>query len=221
MELFNSVLSEGMNIESFFVCLFGALLCGIIVAFAASIKSGVSKSFVISLVLLPMVVEVVIAMVNGNTGTGIAVMGAFSLVRFRSVPGKAKDIAALFISMTAGIVCSAGYVVLAVVFTIIVGAILVLLALVPLADERTLDLRITVPESLCFATEFDDLFKEYTKSHRLTRAKTSNMGSLYVLFYKIEMKDRDKMKEFIDKLRCRNGNLEISIAESAENGDTI
>lgn len=221
MELFNSVLSEGMTAPSFFICLFGARLCGVIVAFAASVKSNASKSFVISLILLPMVVEVVIAMVNGNTGTGIAVMGAFSLVRFRSVPGKAKDIAALFLAMTAGIVCSAGYVVLAVIFTVFVSAILLLLSFVPLGDEKTLDLHITVPESLCFATEFDDLFKEYTKSHRLTRAKTSNMGSLYVLYYKIEMNDRNKMQEFIDKLRCRNGNLEISIAESAESVESI
>lgn len=221
MELFESVLREGMTAGAFFTSLFAAMICGIIVAFAASLKSNATKSFVISLVLLPMVVSVVISMVNGNTGTGIAVMGAFSLVRFRSVPGKAKDIAALFLSMTAGIVCSAGYVVLAIIFTVAVSAILLLLSFLPLGDEKALDLHITVPESLCFATEFDDLFKEYTKNCRLVKAKTSNMGSLYVLYYKIEMKDRNKMQEFIDKLRCRNGNLEISIAESAEGIESI
>lgn len=221
MSLFESVISNELTLDSFLICLGAALLCGIIVAAAASVKANVSKSFVVSLVLLPMIVETVITMVNGNIGTGVAVMGAFSLVRFRSVPGKAKDIAALFLAMTSGIACSAGYVGLALIFTAAVSAVMVVLSFIPLGSERALELRITVPESLNFADEFDDLLEKYTKSHKLFKVKTSNMGSLYVLNYKIQMKDRSKMKEFIDKLRCRNGNLEISIIEAEEGAESI
>lgn len=216
MQLFESILKDGITIETYLVCLGAALLCGVLSAVAASAKAHPTKSFVISLVLLPMIVETVITMVNGNIGTGVAVMGAFSLVRFRSVPGKAKDIAAIFMTMTSGLACAAGYVGIAIIFTLIICGVMLIMSYLPLGGERAMDLHITIPESLRFADEFDDLFAEYTKKHRLVRAKTSNMGSLYVLYYKIELKDTQKMQEFIDKIRCRNGNLEISIAESAE-----
>lgn len=216
MQLFESILSNTITAESYFMCLGAALICGMISAFAASIKAYPTKSFIISLVLLPMIVETVITMVNGNIGTGVAVMGAFSLVRFRSVPGKAKDIVAIFMAMTSGLACAAGYISIAFIFTLIICAVMVCLSFLPLGGEKTMDLHITIPESLRFANEFEDLFREYTKKHRLVRAKTTNMGSLFVLYYKVELKDGQKMQEFIDKLRCRNGNLEISLAEAVE-----
>ncbi len=217
MQLFESVIEGNLTAKSYFICLGVALLCGVICAVAATVKSHPTKSFLVSLVLLPMIVETVITMVNGSVGTGVAVMGAFSLVRFRSVPGKAKDIAVIFLAMTSGLACAAGYVLIAVIFTAIVAAISAVLAFIPMGGERNMELRITIPESLQFANQFDDLFCEYTKTHRLIKAKTSNMGSLYILLYKIQLKDATKMQEFIDKLRCRNGNLEISIGESADN----
>lgn len=219
--LFESVISEGITAAGFFVCLISALVCGIITAFGASFKTHTTKSFLISLILLPMIVSTVITMVNGNIGTGVAVMGAFSLVRFRSVPGKAKDIAAIFLSMTAGLACAGGYVAIAILFTVIVCAVMVVLSLIPFGDDRMLMLSITVPETLNFSDAFDDLFKEYTDRYRLAQTRTSNMGSLYKLSYKIVLKDRTQMKEFIDKLRCRNGNLEISISENPEGGDEL
>lgn len=216
MQLFESILSGGITLDTYLICLGAAFLCGVLSAVAASAKAHPTKSFIISLVLLPMIVETVITMVNGNIGTGVAVMGAFSLVRFRSVPGKAKDIAAIFMAMTAGLACSAGYIGIAIIFTLIICAVTVIISFIPMGAEKSMDLHITIPESLRFADEFEDLFEEYTKKHRLVRAKTSNMGSLYVLYYNIQLKDSRNMQEFIDKLRCRNGNLEISIAESAE-----
>lgn len=214
--MFESILvNNRFDTQSFFICFGIALLCGIICAVAASVKNRPTKSFITSLILLPMIVLVVIVMVNGNTGTGVAVMGAFSLVRFRSVPGKAKDIVTIFLAMTSGLACAAGYVYIALTFTAMAAAVAVALSFIPLGGEKNLDLHITIPETLRFANEFDDIFAEYTKNHRLVRAKTSNMGSLYVLYYKIQLKDITKMQEFIDKIRCRNGNLEISIAESA------
>lgn len=219
--IFNSILLEGINFRNYSICLITALVCGILVAFAASYKSYVSKSFIISLIVLPMIVETVIIMVNGNVGTGVAVMGAFSLVRFRSVPGKAKDIAAIFLSMTSGLACAAGYVWIALLFNVFVCAVLIVLANIPMGEERFMDLHITVPESLRFAKEFDDIFDEYTKKYRLVQTKTTNMGSLYKLQYKIQMKDKIDIQEFIDKLRCRNGNLEIAIIEAMEGSEEL
>lgn len=214
-------LLNNFSLKVYFIGLLFALGCGILAAVASSIRSRTSKSFAMSLVLLPMVVQTVIMMVSDNVGVGVAITGAFSLVRFRSVPGKAKDIAAIFLAMTAGLVCGAGYGLLALLFTLVVGAIMTLLTFVPMRDQAMVELHITVPESLRFANGFDDLFERYTRKHWLVKAKTTNMGSLYKLFYKIELKDESKMQEFIDELRCRNGNLEIVISEILEGGDAL
>ena len=214
MNLFESVIGSEITLSAYLLCIGAALLCGLITAACASVRSHPTKSFLVALVLLPIIVSTVITMVNGNIGTGIAVMGAFSLVRFRSVPGKARDIVLIFLAMTAGLTCAGGYVAIALIFTVIVCAVALVLSFVPLADENAMNLEITVPESLHFADSFNEIFEKYTKKHRLVRTKTTNMGSLYKLYYKVELKNRSEMQEFIDKLRCRNGNLEISLAEA-------
>ena len=160
-------------------------------------------------------------MVNGNIGTGIAVAGAFSLVRFRSAAGKAKDISSIFLVMTAGIACAAGYLAIALLFTVIASALILLLSQISMRCDRLLDLHITVPESLHFADAFDDLFAQYTKQWKLIKTKTSNMGSLYKLDYKIELKELSSMQEFLNALRCRNGNLEIALLESTQEGEEL
>ena len=218
--IFKQIAVGEFSTSAYLICLGAALLCGVICAFAASYRSRTTKSFLVSLILLPMIVETVIVMVNGNVGTGVAVMGAFSLVRFRSVPGKARDISAIFLAMTSGLAAAAGYPALAVVFTVLVAVVMIVLAHIPMG-ERAMELHITVPESLQFAGEFDDLFEKYTKSARLVKTKTTNMGSLYKLTYKIELKDRDDIKSFTDELRCRNGNLEISILEAEEGTEEL
>lgn len=221
--LFESVISPEMGITaaSFSICLVAALLCGIICAFAASVKTESSKSFLTSLIVLPMIVSTVITMVNGNIGTGVAVMGAFSLIRFRSVPGKAKDIAVIFLSMAAGLACSGGYVAIALLFTIIVSAVLIVLAYIPYGDDKKTELSITVPESLCYNDAFDDILRKYTHSYRLIRTKTASMGALFKLTYRIEMKKPAETQDFINELRCRNGNLEIVISYVTEGGDEL
>ena len=214
LEMFDSILvGNTITPGVYLVCLLGAGVCGILTALAASFRSHASKSFLTSLILLPMIVCTVIAMVNGNVGTGIAVMGAFSLIRFRSVPGKARDIVVIFLTMTAGLTCAGGYVGIALLFTVIVCLGMVVLSIIPMGSERSMDLHITIPESLRYADEFGDLFAKYLKSHRLLQAKTTNMGSLYKLHYRVEMKDAKQGQAFIDELRCRNGNLEISLCE--------
>lgn len=211
--IFDSVITAEVTVKTFLICLGCSFLCGVIAALGAGIRSRTSKSFLASLILLPMIVYTVITMVNGNIGTGVAVMGAFSLVRFRSVPGKAKDIVSIFLAMTAGLACASGYVALAVLFTLIVSVIAVAISFIKIGEDSSLLLNITVPESLNIAHGFDDLFKTYTKKYRLISTKTSNMGSLYKLSYRVELKDGDKAQEFIDALRCRNGNLEIMLTE--------
>lgn len=214
LDLFDTILvGSDIDLVTYLLCLLAAGLCGVITAFAAAFRNHASKSFLSSLILLPMIVCTVIAMVNGNVGTGIAVMGAFSLIRFRSVPGKARDIVVIFLSMTAGLACAGGYVGIALVFTVLVGMGMLLISLIPMGNERSMDLHITIPESLRYMDEFNDLFAKYLKSHRLLQAKTTNMGSLYKLHYRVEMKDVKQSQSFIDELRCRNGNLEIALSE--------
>ena len=218
LSIFSSILTGEFSVGLYLVCLLFAGICGAVTALALSRESSVSRSFLLSLVVLPIIVTTVILMVNGNVGTGIAVAGAFSLVRFRSAAGKARDISAIFLVMTAGLACAAGYLAVALLFTIIASAVMLLLSRIPLSCDRFAALHITVPESLHFTDAFDDLFEKYTKSRKLTKAKTSNMGSLYKLEYKIEMKDPAAIQEFLDALRCRNGNLEIALLENTEEG---
>ena len=219
--LFHSVLSDGFSIEIYLLCLLFAGLCGVVAALALSRESTASRSFLISLVVLPVIVTTVILMVNGNVGTGIAVAGAFSLVRFRSAAGKARDISAIFMVMTAGLACSSGYIAIALLFTLIASGMILVLSRIPMSCDRFVTLHITVPESVHFANAFDDIFEQYTKSRKLTKAKTSNMGSLYKLDYKIEMKNPSAAQEFLDALRCRNGNLEIALLNAEEGGDEL
>ena len=214
LDIFDTILiSADIDILTYLLCLASAGACGVLSALAASFRTHASKSFLTSLILLPMIVCTVIAMVNGNVGTGIAVMGAFSLIRFRSVPGKARDIVVIFLAMTAGLACAGGYVAIALLFTLIVCLGMVIVSLIPMGSERSMDLHITIPESLRYANEFDDLFSKYLKAHRLVQVKTTNMGSLYKLHYRVEMKDAKQGQAFIDELRCRNGNLEIALCE--------
>ena len=219
--IFSSVLSGSFSLGLYLLCLLAAGLCGAVAALALGRESTASRSFLISLVVLPIIVTTVILMVNGNIGTGVAVAGAFSLVRFRSAAGKARDISAIFLVMTAGLACAAGYLAAALLFTLIASGLMLLLSRVPMRCERFAMLHVTVPESLHFANAFDDLFEQYTKSCRLVKAKTSNMGSLYKLHYRIEMRDPAAMQDFLDALRCRNGNLEIALLNDTEGGEDL
>lgn len=219
--MINVLDTSGFSLKRYLLATAVAFACGLLVAIAASFKNRPSKSFLTSLILLPAIVETVILMVNGSVGTGIAVAGAFSLVRFRSVPGKAKEIAAIFLVMTAGLTCAAGYIVIALLFSLITATVMVVLSYLPVRGEKDFELRITVPETLNYTGAFDDLFKKYTKSARLERIKTTNMGSLYRLTYRVELKDVAQSKEFLDELRCRNGNLEIAILESPERDEEL
>ena len=206
--------TSSIAIMDFILCIGAALVLGLLTALFFSYKNNCSKSFVATLVLLPAIVCVVILMVNGNIGTGVAVAGAFSLIRFRSVPGSAKEIAAIFLAMAAGLVTGMGYIGYAVLFVLVIGFAGILLTKLHFGESHTQPtdktMRITIPEDLDYTGVFDDLFDNYTARHSLVSVKTTNMGSLFKLTYNLTLKDPATEKEFIDKLRCRNGNLEIS-----------
>ena len=219
--IFSTVLTGSFSAGTYLLCLLVAGICGAVTALVLSRESTSSRSFLLSLVVLPIIVTTVITMVNGNVGTGVAVAGAFSLVRFRSAAGRARDISAIFLVMTAGLACAAGYITIALLFTVIASGVILLLSRIPMSCDRFTELHITVPESVHFADAFDDLFEQYTRSWKLTRAKTSNMGSLYRLNYKIEMKNPAAVQDFIDALRCRNGNLEIALLNATEEGEEL
>lgn len=212
--LFNPIYTTSFTFTSYIICTVTSLVLGLIIALSSGFKSRRSRSFLLSLFLLPAIVQTVIMLVNGSVGTGIAVMGAFSLVRFRSVPGSAKEIVSIFLAMATGLETAMGYVFLASLFVIIVCAVMILSSFVKIREKDDLirELRITVPEDLNYAHSFDDLFETYTNSTKLVTVKTTNMGSLYKLVYKIQLKDEEQIQSFIDDLRCRNGNLEIAIA---------
>lgn len=211
--ILNPIYTDTFTIQTYIICTIISLVLGCLIAFVTGYKSRKSKSLTLALVLLPAIVQTVIMLVNGNVGTGIAVMGAFSLIRFRSVPGTAKDIVCIFLAMATGLATAMGYVFLAVVFVVIISLAMLAVNFIkfPLSDDLNRELKITIPEDLNYAHCFDDLFEKYTKSAKLVLVKTTNMGSLYKLTYNIELINEDIVQNFIDDLRCRNGNLEISV----------
>lgn len=198
-----------------------ALAIGWILARFYMYRAKYTKSFVATLVLLPAVVCVVIMMVNGNVGTGVAVAGAFSLVRFRSVPGSAKEIGAIFLAMGTGLIVGMGYIGYAFLCAVLLGAVSAWLNGMNFGAKKQAalykTLRITIPEDLDYTDVFAPILQEYTSAHELTQVRTTNMGSLFKLTYDITLRSAGEEKQMIDKLRCRNGNLEISISNQETN----
>lgn len=200
-----------MTISTALICTFVSLILGLVIALVYMAHGTYSKNFVITLALLPAMVQIVIMLVNGNLGTSVAVLGAFSLIRFRSVPGSSREISSIFFSMAVGLATGTGYVVFAAVITIIISLVMLILCRSPFGEHKLLDkeLRITIPENLDYSEIFDDIFSAYTKKVSLERVKTTNLGSMYELSYYIVLKRAEDEKALIDAIRCRNGNLTV------------
>ena len=213
--IFDSATVSVIPVGQFLLCVAVALVIGLILAAAYMYRARYTKSFVTTLAVLPAVVCVVIMMVNGNIGAGVAVAGAFSLVRFRSVPGTAREIGVLFLAMGAGLICGMGYLAYAVLFTVVLCCVMLVYSHVGLGSGRgslQRSLRITIPEDLNYTSVFDEPFSQYTTEHELMQVKTTNMGSMFRLTYNITLADAGSEKALIDDLRCRNGNLEILLS---------
>ena len=215
--LFDTELTSVISVGDFLLCVIFSLVLGLMMALGYMYKTRYTKSFVITLALLPAVVCGVIMMVNGTVGAGVAVAGAFSLVRFRSVPGTAKEICILFLAMGAGLIAGMGYLGFSFLFTFILCGVFMLYNKLDFGSKRNSaiykSIRIVIPEGLDYTGVFDDIFAEYTSSCELVGVKTTNMGSMFRLTYDIVLKDLAKEYELINKLRCRNGNLEINVSK--------
>lgn len=214
--IFDTQFTVVISVSKFLLCIGVTLLLGLLLAGVYTYRNRYTGSFLVTLALLPAIVCVVIMMVNGNVGAGVAVAGAFSLVRFRSVPGTAKEIGAIFLAMCAGLIAGMGYLGYSVLFTVVLCGAMMLYNRLDFGSRKNGEkykvLHITVPEDLDYTGVFDEVLGEYTVSHELVQVKTTNMGSLFKLTYDLVLKGTEVEKELIDKLRCRNGNLEISIS---------
>lgn len=210
--MLNSIIETPITLASFLICTAVSLVLGIGTALVGMFREKHTRSYAVALTVLPVIVQVVIMLVNGNVGAGVAVAGAFSLVRFRSAPGTAREIGVIFLAMAIGLATGMGYVVLAVIFFAVVAAAILLLTVSGFGGQSPAErsLRITIPENLDYDGLFDDLLGQYTSSYTLEKVKTVNMGTLYELQYRITLKTPEVPKAFLDELRCRNGNLNIT-----------
>ena len=210
--MFDTILTDGtVTLNTGIICTAASIVLGLLIAFFYMKKGEAGRSYLITLAILPLLVQAVIMLVNGNLGTAVGVMGAFSLVRFRSLPGNSKEIAGVFLAMAAGVATGMGYIAFAALLTVMACALVMILEAFDFGSGESgeKDLRITIPESIDYTGIFDDLFEKYTGRHSLVSVKTTNMGSMYDLNYRIRLKDPKDEKKFIDELRVRNGNLTI------------
>lgn len=224
--MFNTILAstDSLTVQSGLICTAVSIVLGLIIAFVYMKQSNsYTKSYIITLALLPVLVQAVIMLVNGNLGTAVGVMGAFSLVRFRSMPGSSKEITGIFLAMAVGVASGMGYITFAAMITVVVCILMLLLSNTSFGElkQQEKDLRITIPESLDYTGIFDDLFAAYTKKHELVRVKTTNMGSMYDLDYHVILNDESQEKKFIDELRVRNGNLTIVCGRISSGTDAL
>lgn len=214
--MFNSIINGGITIENFAACLATAFALGLVVAFVHMKTTHSNRNFITTLAILPILVTTVILMVNGNLGTGVAVMGAFSLVRFRSIPGNSRAILSVFFAMAIGLAVGTGYLAFAAIFTLAVAIITAVLSFINFGAGTTQEKKLTVliPEDLDYTTVFDKAFNKYLNGYTLEKAKTTNLGSLFELTYRINLKKGINEKEFIDTLRERNGNLKVALSHT-------
>lgn len=210
-----------LDIKTLLICFICAIVYGLIIAFTHKVTSKYSKNFLITLTILPFLVGTIIVMVSGNLGTSVAIVGAFSLVRFRSLPGTSKEIASVFFAMTVGLATGVGYVIFAGIITLVGCAIILILSKTNIFNRNQYEkiLKITIPENLDYTSVFDDVFKDFTKSYTLEQVKTTNMGSLFELNYRINLDKKRNEKEFIDALRIKNGNLKVMLSHNLEEND--
>ncbi|MEA5073348.1 MAG: DUF4956 domain-containing protein [Eubacterium aggregans] len=211
--MFTSIINTttGVTIGSALICTAAAVILGFLIALVHMKTGSYTRSFVLTLAVMPVLVQMVIMMASGNLGTSVAVLGTFSLVRFRSVPGSAREIASIFYAMAVGLAMGMGQVFFGVIMAIIVGVFIILLNLIPPAKSRSLEKRLTIliPENLDYTDIFDDVFQKYLKKVELQSVKTTNLGSMYELEYVVMLKNTAIEKEMIDAIRCRNGNLTV------------
>ena len=215
--LLNTILGTELTLSSLLICSITSIILGLLVALTHKLTSKYNKNFLITLTIIPLMIEAIMIMVNGSLGTGIAVAGAFSLIRFRSMPGTAREILSILISMTLGLILGMGYVGFAIIITFISCLSIIIFNNITIYDNKKEKiLKITIPEDLDYTEVFDNEFNKYLSKYEITQVKTTNMGSLYELTYLVNVKKNINEKEFIDKIRIKNGNLKIVLSKPLE-----
>ena len=218
--MFDSIYSAELTSTQFFIMAAVALVTGFAYSWVMSYRIRSTKRFFLVMSILPFMVSAVITFVNGNIGAGVAIGGAFGLIRFRSAQGSADELAAILIAMGAGFAFGMGYIAYGVIILIGLSVIYFLLAMLPVFEHKSMAeeqlLRITIPESLDYDGVFDDTFKHYLKEWENAGVKTTGMGSMFRLSFKVRLKDSREEKAFIDELRTKNGNLEIALLPYTE-----
>lgn len=214
--MFESIFSTqaaSISMENWIVCIGVAIVLGVIISFVHKLTSKTTPNFLLTLTILPALVQVVILLINGNLGTSLAVAGAFSLIRFRSMPGNSKEIISVFWAMAIGLALGMGYVMFAIIVTLIVAVLIVIINKVTnkITDLAERKLKILIPENLDYEEVFDNIFPKYTDKINLEKVKTTNMGSMYELQYTVSLKKGIKEKEFLDEIRVRNGNMLVML----------
>lgn len=218
--IFTGMPDSVITVDKFFICTAASLVIGLLLALTHTFRNAAySKGHIVTIALLPFVVQAVIMVVNGNIGAGVAVAGAFGLVRFRSVQGTARDIVSIFAAVAVGLACGAGYLFIAVALGIVFCLLTLVYELLSLGEGHCKEkyLKITVPENLEYEGMFDDILRTYTKRYELIGTRTTDMGSLYRLTYRVVLREAGKDKAFIDELRTKNGNLEIALNIKGDN----
>ena len=210
-----------LSIINLLICSATSLILGIVIALVHMYKSKYTKNFIITLALLPILVQSVILMVNGNLGTSIAIVGAFSLVRFRSLPGTSKEILSVFFAMATGLATGMGQIIFAIIITLLVSLTLILLTKLKFGNvnEKLKILKINIPDNLDYTEVFDDVFKKYLTEYTINKVKTVNLGSLFEITYTITLKKDINEKDFLDELRLRNSNLKIILTHPLEDSE--
>ena len=218
--MFDSIYTTIVTPSQFFIMAAASIVTGFLYSWIMSFRVRSTKRFFIVSALIPFVVGAVITFVNGNIGAGVAIGGAFSLIRFRSAQGSADEIASILVAMGSGIAFGMGYIGYGIVILLALALLFLLLSHLPLFEHRSMAadqlLRITIPESLEYNGAFDDVFEHYLRKVENAGVKTTGMGSMFRLSYKVQMKDPSEEKAFIDELRTRNGNLEIALLPYTE-----
>lgn len=214
--IISSTTGESFTLTNALIVIVSSIILGLVISLAymkTNKKTGYSSGFTITLVMLPVIISIIILLVGNNIARAFSLAGAFSIIRFRSAPGDPKDISYVFFTLAVGLTCGMGYIGYAVLFTIILCALMITLDLTKFSTpkSKSMQLKITVPEDLNYEGVFEEILDKYANSWNIERVRTRDFGALFELSYIVHMKPDINQKNFLDELRCRNGNLNISL----------
>lgn len=223
--IFNSTThAMKLSIGSALITLLTAFVLGIIISFTymkTYSRGHYSQGFLLTLIMIPCTISIIILLIGNNVASAFGLAGAFSIIRFRSTAGDPKDIAYVLFSMSAGLACGVGAPMYAALFTVSLCIIMFFLSITNFGAGKTTDkmLKVVIPEDLDYQGVFDDVLKTYAVKHELKRVKTTDLGTLYELVYIVTMKNGTNEKEFLDAIRCRNGNLNVILVMNANSAE--